>query len=152
MTKEVWKFYKEINHPKWGHRIYEVSSYGRVKCNGELFTCIIHKSQGYYYLCKKPLHRIVAELFLPDWDPNKEVDHIDGNKLNNRIDNLRMCSHKENMNNPITKKCISDAKIGSIPWNYNKPNAYTEESKQKMSKSQKLTLYKHKRDEKGRFC
>lgn len=32
-----------------------------------------------------------------------EIDHIDGNPLNNNLTNLRVVTHKENMNNPVTR-------------------------------------------------
>lgn len=130
--KEVWKFYKETNSRPWGHRIYEVSNFGRVKLNGELYTCPV--TRGYYYLLHNPLHRIVAQLFLPDWDPNKEVDHINGNKLNNiatgEKTNLRMCSHKENMNNPLWLERNGETHKGLTPWNKGIP--HTEETRQKL--------------------
>lgn len=103
--REIWKVWKESYSKRYGNMIFEVSNFGRVKCNGEFYKCSICGS--YYYLCGKQLHRIVAELFLPDWDPNKEVGHKDCNPLNNMVTNLYMCSHKENMNHILTRQHLS---------------------------------------------
>lgn len=43
------------------------------------------------------IHRILAELFIINPDNLPEVNHIDGNKLNNTITNLEWCSHRDNM-------------------------------------------------------
>jgi hypothetical protein len=45
------------------------------------------------------LHRLVALHYIPNPENKSDVDHIDGNKLNNHYTNLRWTSHIENMNN-----------------------------------------------------
>jgi hypothetical protein len=56
---------------------------------------------GYYYVCpytKYTLHRFVYEcangLMIPK---GKEIDHIDNNKQNNKISNLQLLTHQQNM-------------------------------------------------------
>ena len=43
------------------------------------------------------VHRLLAEAFLDDFDPNLQVDHIDGDKSNNDLSNLRMVTSVQNM-------------------------------------------------------
>lgn len=50
------------------------------------------------------IHRLVAMTFIPNPLNKPEVDHIDTDKTNNNVKNLRWCSAVENMRNPLTMK------------------------------------------------
>lgn len=73
---------------------------------GEKKYCWLNKGRAGYYLRtqfwidgkKKNIyvHRLMAMLYLPDWDASLEVDHLDGDTLNNAVDNLGMKSTTDN--------------------------------------------------------
>ncbi len=45
-------------------------------------------------------HRVIMYLFYGKWSSRKlQIDHIDGNKLNNNINNLKFVTHSENQKN-----------------------------------------------------
>ncbi|MZX73155.1 endodeoxyribonuclease [Streptococcus pyogenes] len=45
---------------------------------------------------KVPIHRLVAEAFIPNLENKAMVDHIDGDRKNNSINNLRWATYSEN--------------------------------------------------------
>lgn len=47
------------------------------------------------------VHVLVARTFLGDRPTGFDINHIDGNKLNNRADNLEYCSHSDNINHAV---------------------------------------------------
>ena len=78
---------------------YYISSLGRFKNkNGNLVN--FKKSSGYKRLRiskqKYLLHRLVAITFIPNPDNKEQVNHIDGNKLNNAVENLEWVTNQEN--------------------------------------------------------
>ena len=60
------------------------------------------------------VHRLVAELFVSNPRPDifTEVDHIDGNPLNNKASNLRWVNRSGNMMNPIARERQSNGHKG----------------------------------------
>lgn len=126
--KEVWKVYHNGPRVTW-----QVSNQGNVKKNGILYKCRLNC--GYKVFGRSSVHRAVAELFIPNPENKPCVDHINGNKLDNRACNLRWVSYKENNNNPITLKRYSEANKGPKNPMYGK--SQSEESKKKNSEAHK---------------
>lgn len=93
--------------------IYEIDKYGNVYGNNGMELVQSFNSSGYKQVSLKLqserrwkkcfVHRLVCYAFVKGHTKEKnEVDHLDGNKLNNRWNNLRWCTHTENMKNPNT--------------------------------------------------
>ena len=72
----------------------------------------VDNGYGYFFviLCKnekkhrKKIHRIVAETFLCNPKNKKQVDHINGERQDNRLKNLRWVTHSENQKNKCKQK------------------------------------------------
>lgn len=127
---EIWK---DIE----GHEGYQVSNMGRVKSLERIITiggkeCLFKEHfkkpnvtpRGYLRvnLCYGGkyktilIHRLVAKAFpeiCGEWFDGCECDHLNTDRTDNRAENIRVVSKKTNMNNPITKKKLSQARKNS---------------------------------------
>lgn len=129
MEQEIWK-------PVVGYEgLYEVSNLGRVKSLArevyrrkmgikKVKECILKPKlcdRGYYSvaLCRQGyknktamVHKLVARAFIPNIENKPIIDHINGIKTDNRVDNLRWCTHIENCNFELAIKHNSESKLG----------------------------------------
>lgn len=90
----------------------ELWRWKQIPCSTKIkFTKIITKPNKHGYICpsinykKIYLHRIIAAAFLglDMTDTNCQVDHIDKNKSNNRLENLRLVNNQKNAFNQKAK-------------------------------------------------
>lgn len=108
--------------------LYEVSNLGRVRSwydnhgykRKEPLIIGGHETRGGYLraiLCKDKkkkylyIHRLVCESFIlgRKMREGEFCDHLNTIRTDNRLENLRVCSRKENMNNPLTRKRHSES-------------------------------------------
>lgn len=80
--------------------------------NGYITTNI--KIKNHQYHLKN--HKIVAQMFINNPNNYPCVNHIDGNKLNNKFDNLEWCTYSENMKHAV-KNNLYKTKYGKSKIN-----------------------------------
>jgi|SRR5690606_18192860 len=136
---ETWKEIKNYEN------LYEVSTLGNVRRkkgyqakkdrilkainNGHNYLCVCLSKESIvkrYYI-----HRLVAETFIDNPDNKAEVNHRDGNTLNNKSNNLEWVTRSENhlhrykiLKRPATNK----GKFGILNWNSKKVGMYNKEN------------------------
>ena len=123
LLKTVWLPIKDYDN-------YEVSICGSVR---NAITKRVLKpgidGPGYYYvdLCKNgnhkkhKIHRLVARQFIPNINNNICVDHINNDKLDNTVSNLRWVSYQQNnFNSQLSSKNTSGIKGVYFYKNYQK--------------------------------
>ena len=122
MEEEIWK--DVVGYEGY----YQVSNQGRIRSSekrdkhkphsGKVLKTVKTKRYDVITLCingaekQHLVHRLVAEAFLPNPENKPCVDHIDTDIRNNKVDNLRWVTNRENSNNNLTRKHISDGKKG----------------------------------------
>lgn len=115
--QEIWKDIEEFRGK------YQVSNIGRIRSLDRLniykngskriekgkILSLSHNKLGYIQVLlhkenkrySRRVHRLVAQAFISNPNNYNEINHIDGNKENNKTDNLQWCNRTQNVRHAI---------------------------------------------------
>lgn len=108
---KVWSYPKSRGH-EGGHR----GKYRSANRNGRGYLCLVLTRPGKRATVR--IHRVVAEAYLQN--PNKlpQVNHKNGDKTDNRVENLEWCTNSENIRhavvNNLYRRTIVPAQINKM--------------------------------------
>lgn len=153
LNGEIWLPVKEYEG------LYEVSNKGRIKVlerqtnvrygtsirKEKLIKPSLNKVVNYLYIglhkngkyTNSRIHRLVAEAFIPNPENKKEVNHINGDKLNNSVENLEWNTPLENTRNAFKNGHNSKR----IKLNFKKIKEIKELSEKGMKNSEIAKIY-----------
>lgn len=135
MESEVWKDIPGYEGLYQASNLGQIRSLPRTMTKGRVLKPYVNKRNGYCYvsMCKdgrvmtKRVHKMVYMAFHGDVLPHKydqrfTIDHIDGDKTNNRIENLDVCDQSENQKRAYAlglerktwRKPVIDLTTGSV--------------------------------------
>jgi hypothetical protein len=93
-----WKKIKDFEN-------YSINENGIVRndITNHIKSAYVNGKNGYIYVDlwknnvskKMPIHRLIAETFIPNPEGKTTVDHINGNRLDNSVENLRWATYSE---------------------------------------------------------
>ena len=127
--KEMWREVEGFDGLYYISNIGRVKSFSIKKINEGKMMKVSYK-HGYVYvaLTKNKIqkwfrvHRLVGSAFLPKIEGKSMLNHKDGNKKNNRVDNLEWCTRSENMRHAFDTGLVNmDLRRGKkMPYYKNK--------------------------------
>lgn len=99
---------------------YEVSDQGEVRNKKTGRVLKAFDSAGYLAVqmmndserIQMKIHRLVACAFVDGYEEGLEVDHINRDRYDNKAENLRWCSHSDNLRNTVKTKRILNETFG----------------------------------------